>query len=51
MKLLDRYISWTVSLFVIGAVFAFSVLILCNNFYASSDLLFERKSRSDWSRQ
>jgi LPS export ABC transporter permease LptG len=40
MTLLDRYISWTVALFIIAAVFSFSVLIICNNFYASSDLLF-----------
>jgi len=31
-----------VALFVLAAVFAFSVLIICNNFYASSDLLFEK---------
>lgn len=42
MKLLDRYVAWTVALFVMAAVFAFSVLIICNNFYASSDLLFEK---------
>jgi len=40
MTLLDRYIMGTVALFVLAAVFAFSVLIICNNFYASSDLLF-----------
>ena len=43
MKLLDRYIAWMVALFVIAAVFAFAILIICNNFYASSDLLFEKK--------
>jgi len=43
MKLLDRYIAWMVSMFVLAAVFAFSVLIICNNFYASSDLLFHQK--------
>lgn len=32
-----------VSLYLLGAVFAFSVMILCNNFYASSDLLFEQR--------
>jgi len=42
MRLIDRYISWMVALFVLAAVFAFSILIICNNFYASSDLLFER---------
>ena len=42
-RLLDRYIIWMVTLFVLAAVFAFSVLIICNNFYASSDLLFEKK--------
>ncbi len=43
MKLVDRYIAWTVASFVLAAVFAFSVLIICNNFYASSDLLFHQK--------
>ncbi len=42
MKLLDRYIAGMVTLFVLSAVFAFSVLIICNNFYASSDLLFNK---------
>jgi LPS export ABC transporter permease LptG len=31
-----------VAVFVLAAVFAFSILIICNNFYASSDLLFEK---------
>jgi LPS export ABC transporter permease LptG len=43
MKLLDRYIAGMVALFILGAVFAFSILIICNNFYASSDLLFKDK--------
>lgn len=43
MKLLDRYIAWMVATFVIAAVFAFAILIICNNFYSSSDLLFEKK--------
>lgn len=41
MTILDRYISWMVALFIAGAVFAFSVFIICNNFYASADLLFK----------
>lgn len=32
-----------VALYVLAAVFAFSVLIICNNFYASSDLLFHKR--------
>ena len=43
MTILDRYMSSMVALFVLGAVFAFSVLIICNNFYSSSDLLFVKK--------
>ena len=43
ITILDRYIMGMVALFVGAAVFAFTVLIICNNFYASSDLLFEKK--------
>jgi len=43
MKLLDKYIAGMVAAFVLAAVFAFAVLIICNNFYASSDLLFNPK--------
>jgi len=42
MKIVDRYIAGMVAVFVLSAVFAFSVLIICNNFYASSDLLFSK---------
>ncbi len=43
MRLVDRYVSWMVTLFVLAAVFSFSILIICNNFYASSDLLFNKE--------
>ncbi len=43
ITILDRYISWMVTLFVLAAVFSFAVLIICNNFYASSELLFVKK--------
>ena len=43
MKLLDKYVAGMVAAFVGAAVFAFAVLIICNNFYASSDLLFNDK--------
>ncbi|HEX9745803.1 MAG TPA: LptF/LptG family permease [bacterium] len=42
MRLIDKYIASMVAMFVIAAVFSFAVLIVCNNFYASSELLFKK---------
>ncbi len=43
MKLLDRYIMREVAVFVLLGILGFTILIIGNNFYALSDLIFQKK--------
>lgn len=43
MKILDRYIMREVAVFVSLGILGFTILIIGNNFYALSDLIFQKK--------
>jgi len=45
MKLLDKYIMREVGIFVLVGILGFAILIIGNNFYALSDLIFQKKIR------
>lgn len=43
MKIIDKYIMREVGVFVLVGIFGFMILIIGNNFYALSDLIFQKK--------
>jgi LPS export ABC transporter permease LptG len=43
MRIIDKYIMREVGLFVLVGIFGFTILIIGNNFYALSDLIFQKK--------
>ena len=45
MRLLDKYIMREVGVFVLVGILGFTILIIGNNFYALSDLIFAKKIR------
>jgi len=45
MRLLDKYIMREVGIFVLVGILGFAILIIGNNFYALSDLIFAKRIR------
>jgi lipopolysaccharide export system permease protein len=49
MKLIDRYVMREVSIFVLVGILGFTILIIGNNFYALSDLIFNKAVKARFS--